>query len=199
LAAIRPAGWLRTQGWEADLSVVSLGSAMNETKKPPKLEGMEDRLERQLNRVTDWVKYEEAKNAALITLDGVGAGMILQWLSVSRQHAAVTPWLTGSLVLLLISLLISLSSFYPVTKGKNILYFYDLAERKPVGYLKDLCDAVKDDNIQLAYAQEIVTNSHIAVLKLRIFKAAFMFGFLGFIVTAVAVVIHNFPQLKLSG
>jgi hypothetical protein len=192
---------------------------MNESKKSPRLEGMEDRLERLLNQVTDWVKYEEAKNAALITLDGVGAGMILQWLSVSRQHAAVTPWLTGSMVALLISLLISLSSFYPVTKGKklrayiarnrgrpqedtkqedtkrgpNILFFYDIAACTPEGYLKDLGAAVEEPaKIQLAYAQEIVTNSQIARLKLRLFEFAFLFSLLGFIVTIGATVAHNF-------
>jgi hypothetical protein len=162
---------------------------MNETKE------MEDRLERSLNRITDWLKYEEAKNAALITLDGVGAGLILQWLSGgSAQTAGVTPWLKGSLVALLISLLISLSSFYPVTKGKNnILFFYDIARTEPEDYLTDLSAAVKDPaRIQLAYAREIVTNSEIAVLKLRVFKAAFLFSLLGFIVTIGATVAHNF-------
>ncbi len=94
---------------------------MNETEKTGGLEGMEDRLERVLNRIIDWVKYEEAKNAALITLDGVGAGVILQWLNVSQGPVsmALSICLKGSLAAYLISMLVSLFSFYPVIKGEQ--------------------------------------------------------------------------------
>lgn len=62
---------------------------------------MGDGLEQVLNRVIDWVKYEEAKNAALITMNGVGAGVILQWLSSSSVSATLGRCLKGSSVALL--------------------------------------------------------------------------------------------------
>jgi hypothetical protein len=88
---------------------------MSETEKTARLEGMEDRLERVLNRVIDWIKYEEAKNAALITLDGVGGGVILQWLNVSqgKMVMVLSPWLKGSLAALLISLLVRFPASIP--------------------------------------------------------------------------------------
>lgn len=35
---------------------------------------MEERLKALLDRVSDWLKYEEAKNVALVTLNSVGVG-----------------------------------------------------------------------------------------------------------------------------
>lgn len=189
---------------------------MNETEKTGGLEGMEDRLERVLNRIIDWVKYEEAKNAALITLDGVGAGVILQWLNVSQGPVsmALSSCLKGSLAAYLISMLVSLFSFYPVIKGDklhryiarcrgrlpestgwrpNILYFRDIAGTEPEAYLKDFRAAAgAPAEIELAYAREIVTNAEIALLKLRVFEVAFLVSFLGFIVTIGAAVAHVF-------
>ena len=66
---------------------------------------MEERLEQVLDRVIDWLKYEEVKNAALLTLDGVGLGVILQWLSApsgakllrfSKSFASGPPALIAS-------------------------------------------------------------------------------------------------------
>jgi hypothetical protein len=191
---------------------------MSETEKTARLEGMEDRLERVLNRVIDWIKYEEAKNAALITLDGVGGGVILQWLNVSqgKMVMVLSPWLKGSLAALLISLLVALSGFYPVIKGKrlhryfarrrphpteytgqrsNILFFGDIAGAEPEAYLKDLHAAVgAPAEIELAYAREIVTNAEIALMKLRVFEAAFVVSFLGFIVACAAAVAYIFGR-----
>lgn len=177
---------------------------------------MDDGLEQVLNRVIDWVKYEEAKNAALITLNGVGAGVILQWLSSPKVSMTLARCLKGSLAALLISLLVALSSFYPVQKGKrlhryfarrrgrptentewgpNILFFGDIAGREPEAYLDAFQSAVRvPHEIELAYAQEIVTNAEIALLKLRVFEAAFVASFLGFIVICVAAVVYPYTK-----
>ena len=73
---------------------------------------------RVLNRVTDWLKYEEAKNGALVALDGVGVGVIAQWLNNASQ--GLSPWLKALLGLLLISIIIALFSFYPLLKGEKL-------------------------------------------------------------------------------
>jgi hypothetical protein len=82
---------------------------------------MEDRLEKALNRVTDWLKYEDAKNVALVTLDGVGIGVIVQWLS---NVSGVMSYLLGfSLLALLVSLLTALFSFFPLLADSTLHSF----------------------------------------------------------------------------
>lgn len=178
---------------------------------------LKDGLEQTLNRVVDWVKYEEAKNAALVTLDGVGVGVVLQWLSNPGVSVALARWLKGSSVALLASLLFALSSFYPVLGGEtlhrciarrkrrpvenvtksrpNILFFGDIAGAEPETYLKDFRSAVVvPHEIELAYAKEIVTNAEIALFKLRVFEAAFALSFLGFMVICVAAAVFSFRK-----
>lgn len=171
---------------------------------------MEDRLERVLSRVIDWLKYEEAKNGALVTLDGVGAGLLLQWLSSASKLHELSPWLKGSLVALLTSLIISLVSFYPVLSGErlkqyaswrksrrstrnpNVLFFADIAGSDPAVYLTQLRGAAKDQSnataLELAYAHEIVTNAQITVMKAEVFRVACVISVLGFVTTCVAAI-----------
>lgn len=79
---------------------------------------MEDRLERVLNRVIDWLKYEEAKNGALIAVNGVVVGALLTWTTPFSKP--VSFCLECSLALLLLSLLIALCSFYPLVKSDQL-------------------------------------------------------------------------------
>lgn len=182
---------------------------------------MEDKLEAVLSRIIDWLKYEEAKNAALITLDGVSAGVILQLLSASGIPKALSPWLKGSLVALLLSLIVALLSFYPVLRGEKLhkwaarrrnrrleecakwkpglLYFADIAGDKEDLYLNDFHAAVRASgsttSFELDYAHEIITNAEIAVMKLRFFEAGFVFTLLGLIAACVAAVIYLLSSL----
>lgn len=183
---------------------------------------MEDELEAVLSRIIDWLKYEEAKNAALITLDGVSAGVILQLLSASGIPKALSPWLKGSLVALLLSLIVALLSFYPVRRGEklhkwaaarrrnrrlkerakwkpSLLYFADIAGDKEDLYLNDFHAAVRASgsttSFELDYAHEIITNAEIAVMKLRFFEAGFVFTLLGLIAACVAAVIYLLSSL----
>lgn len=180
---------------------------------------MEERLERVLNRVIDWLKYEEAKNGALVTLNGVGVGVIVQWLS--SASAALSPWLKASLVILLLSIIIGLFSFYPVlkdeklhriaaqrrarsltrgTKSKpSVLFFAQIAGSKPEAYLDEFRVAVGEPGgstpLELDYAGQIVANSEIAVLKLRLFEAAFLFSILAFILVCLGALVNAMVSL----
>jgi hypothetical protein len=154
----------------------------------------------------------------LVTLDGVGAGVILQslstWSTSANPANPANPanlqipfwlsfWLNASVAALLVSLLMALSSFYPRLRprlkgGKlkpNVLFFADIAGIDHKAYLKELRAAVgKSPNdttaLELAYAEEIVNNAKIAVMKLRVFKRAFIFSFLAFLATCVATGVH---------
>jgi hypothetical protein len=179
---------------------------------------VEDRLERVLNRVVDWLKYEEAKNGALIALNGVVAGAILTGSTPSSKLVSFCQ--ACSLTLLLISLLFALCSFYPLeksdqprklapvlrdlwwnwlkqrlgysgreTKKPSLLFFEDIAGRNADVYLEELRASVQakpGTPLESDYAREVVAVSNIALLKLKLFEAAFCFGFLAFIFVLVA-------------
>jgi hypothetical protein len=137
--------------------------------------------------------------------------VIVQWLSNASQ--ALSPWLRGLLVLLLLSIIIALFSFYPVLKGEklhikaarrrersrrtmskpNVLFFADISGSDPEAYLKEFRIAVGEPGngtlLELDYAREIVANAEIAVLKLRLFETAFVVSFLAFILASIATMV----------
>jgi hypothetical protein len=177
---------------------------------------MEERLERVLNRVIDWVKYEEAKNAALVTLDGVGFGVI-------AASSSPSPWLKGSQVIFLISLMIASYSFHPVVKNdklhknavrrrkrsqrilsnSHLLFFADIAGSDPVAYLNEFRLAVGETSgitvLELDYAREIVTNAEIAVQKLRLFEAGLLVSVLAFILATIATLVAAVSSGQVKG
>jgi hypothetical protein len=181
---------------------------------------IEEKLDQVLDRVIDWLKYEEAKNAALVTLDGVGLGVILQWLG-SQSGQKLSVLLRTSQAALLLSLIVALFSFYPVLHGRwlqglasrrrkrylhehpewtpSILFFGDIAGITREDYLKDFHKAFhayhnsalgENRALELDYAQQIVTNSEITLLKAWVFKRAFVIALLGFLATCLAAFVH---------
>ncbi|MEO7522337.1 MAG: hypothetical protein ABIW79_11025 [Gemmatimonas sp.] len=76
---------------------------------------MEARLERILTRVIDWLKFAEAKNAALVTVDVGAIAGVIGWLaSEPGVPLWLAPWLKGSVALLVLSAVVALASFLPV-------------------------------------------------------------------------------------
>jgi len=162
----------------------------------------EERLQTILERVIDWLKYEEAKNVALFTLNGVGAGVIVTWLSTPQRLEYV---LKGCLACLLISIVVGLVSFYPALgthkrvrrlmalhrarraehndDGKpNVLFFADIAGASPMEYLTDI-DASETTKLAHDYACQIVAHAEAALAKVWLFKAAFFLTFVAYFVT----------------
>src|SRR5262245_26331648 len=125
---------------------------------------LEDQLQGILDRVIDWLKYEEAKNVALVTLNGVGAGFIVTWLSTPQRLEYV---LKGCLAFLLMSILVGLLSFYPALRiteavhtrmarrrrmrfepnGRkpNVLFFAEIAGAEVTEYLDDVRSVTPDN------------------------------------------------------
>jgi hypothetical protein len=152
---------------------------------------MEDRLERILTRVIDWLKFAEAKNVALLTLDaGAGAGLI-GWLGGDQVPPA---WLTAALqialALLVASAIVALLSFLPVVninwlrqrhrhaQTDSVLFFGQIAGADPDTYLQLLRKAAgvgtgssPGARLERDYAIQIVINAEIATAKFRLFKA----------------------------
>lgn len=173
---------------------------------------LEDDLQAILDRVVDWLKYEEAKNVALVTLNGVGAGFIVTWLSTPQRLEYV---LKGCLTFLLLSILVGLVSFYPAIRipeavrtriarrrrsrfepsgpEPNVLFFAEIAGAEVTTYLANVCAATGDNptdvrrQIAHNYASEIIANAELAVVKVWFFKVAFLLTFIAFVATVLTV------------
>jgi hypothetical protein len=161
---------------------------------------LEARLQTVLERVIDWLKYEEAKNAVLITFNGVAAGLLVQWLG------STTVWLSYvfkvCILAFLVSLLIGLKSFYPVTDTRkvherakklrlsrpendekenlepNVLFFADIAGLRYEKYLEKFRSATVESvggqatQLERDYAREIITNAELTLIKIMDFRMA---------------------------
>ena len=185
---------------------------------------MVKQLESLLGRVTDWIKYEEAKNGALIALDGVG--LTLLWPNAEK---GMSIFLGIGLFALMLSVLVALSSFFPVEKGKllhkymswrhsrrlkdaharalSVLFFVDIAGRERETYLQDFRAAAYGSSnpknlpcssLALDYASEIIANSEIAAWKAWLFRVAFFFTVLG-LLGACGAALDHLKTLTLLG
>lgn len=175
-------------------------------------DAMVEQLQTVLDRVIDWLKYEEAKNVALLTLDGVGLSLV--WPNVS---SAPTPLVVLVVAGFMFSLLVVLASVYPVLLGgrihdylkrkhddrkradpawqPNVVFVADIAGYDVSTYLSDFRTAVHEDaddkpfdrkSLEFAYANEIITNSEITVVKLGLFKIGFCLTVFALVTAAVS-------------
>jgi len=154
------------------------------------LMAMEERLKYILTQVNDWLKFAEAKNAALLA---VNSALIFGTISILNEKCFFPIWLLIylyiALVVVIIATAICLISFIPNTKiplisskmnllkGGNPIYYGDIAEHNVDSYLESLYQStglefkgIKD--IEKKYAEQIICNSRIAVKKFRLFSTA---------------------------
>ncbi|MFE8598329.1 Pycsar system effector family protein [Archangium violaceum] len=176
---------------------------------------MEQRLQYILSQVNDWLKFAEAKNAALVaasiaTIIGLlqanikpdpppNSFQIIH--SFKFFYLNSLPWLLGC------SGLISLISFLPKTTipfitskaGKkdtdNLLFFGDIAKYDTDDYTKALQkswqttpSSIGDESKHLS--EQIVVNSGIAVWKYSCFKLALWFAIAAAATPIAAIIIY---------
>ncbi len=155
-------------------------------------------LEDIYERAIDWVKYAEAKNAALIALNGaliVG----ISFLKSSEGKALSSAFIHLEPILLLILLLgclSSLISFIPILSrlkirkqdlpNPNLFYFGDIAR---ISIDKFLTVAVSKYEWKIENKQQfkdlstqIIINSEIAIRKFFLFKVAAYLDLLFFLI-----------------
>lgn len=170
-------------------------------KQPKNGELSEERLRFILSGVNDWLKFAEAKLGVLVAINGSVAFSALSLLNEQSQAGICTR--TALLLLALfngISMLVCLASFVPrrspircaKSRGAratvNLLYFGDIAELRPEDYLASMAtdryerppDSSGADLMD--YAEQIVTNSRIAVKKYRLFKAGVIITMIGLMI-----------------
>lgn len=165
-----------------------------------------------LHQVNDWLKYAEAKNAAVIGLASASAAGALAYLNErADQSWPVTLGLVLAEVCLVLSLLMGLASFLPQTNlaarlsgapgqptAEDNLFFYGHLARYAPRLLAETMARrytligghpapVREPHIDLA--AQIVTNSRITLSKLRLFSyAVALFALAVLVFTATLVV-----------
>ncbi len=152
---------------------------------------MDSKLKEILDYVNDWLKFAESKCAAIGAVDLALALAILQVVNGAED---LSPFFVYYLYLVVVLLVTSASlciiSFAPQLQmpwfkgcGKpdpndNLLFYSHIAKYPPKNYLSKLytlCNKQKPENLpelELDYAEQIVTNSRIALRKYKYFKSS---------------------------
>ncbi|MBN2825111.1 MAG: hypothetical protein JXQ76_07310, partial [Campylobacterales bacterium] len=121
--------------------------------------------------VNDLLKFAEAKNGAIVTLNGVVVFGIVQ---TNIETIALQIYTVMVVFLLLASIIISLLSFIPKlnspyinlgtpTPEDNLIYFGDIAKYTPAQYYTKIKETLPtiDETLEMYYIHQIVINSKI--------------------------------------
>lgn len=158
---------------------------------------VEEQLVFIFGQVNEWLKFAEAKNAALVAaatavIFGITQSVdkILDW---DQQYK--TWFLLMMLVLLAFGGLCALLSFLPRTQipfvlkkeeakqSHNLIFFGDIMKYDPETYLKELCRRMSvttpPTSMNQQLAEQIVVNARIAAMKYTWFKVALWFVLAG--------------------
>jgi hypothetical protein len=173
------------------------------TNTPSLYESLRDAL----TDVNQWLQFAEAKNGILITLDMaivVGIGTI-----ATSWNYIPLPIVISSISIsvgLMIGASVSFLSFFPRLEkhhglpdgpnrvGGNLFFFGDIAGYDPQYYLRQVIDSVGTSEralrIHQDLANQIVTNSRIALRKFRLFSIGLKFSAGAIFFPSVAVLTY---------
>lgn len=178
-------------------------------RQPKNGELSEEKLRFILSGVNEWLKFAEAKLGVLVAINGSVAFAALSLLNEQSQAGICTR--TALLLLALtnvISMMLCLASLAPCqspvrcadghgTRATvNLLYFEDIAALEPKDYLASMAtDRFERPRNSsgadlMDYAEQIVTNSRIAVKKYRFFKAGVIITIIGLTIVSLADIVH---------
>jgi hypothetical protein len=151
---------------------------------------MEDRLCFILLNASDWLKFAESKNAALLAGNGVVIFGLLSLVD-GKQFlcAGAKYYFYSALSMVVLSALVCLISFLPklsipwlfpkrISNARDNLVFYgDIAIHDPPTYLRALYNQVgpeldHTDPFEADLAEQVIINSRIALKKYHLFSLA---------------------------
>ena len=176
-------------------------------KQPKNCELSEEKLRFILYGVNEWLKFAEAKLGVLVAINGSVAFAALSLLNEQLQAGIYTR--TALLLLALtnvISMMLCLASLapclFPIRCAKsrgtratvNLLYFGDIEALDPKDYLARTAASRRERPRNssgadlMDYAEQIVTNSKIAVKKYRLFTAGVQITGAGLVVAVVDMI-----------
>jgi len=157
---------------------------------------MVDTLKDIFDNVNSWLKFAEAKNATLVGGNGL---IIFGILKIIGDKDIPQYWLFYiyfSLLLIAVSMIMALITFMPklktpmfllndqIEKGDNLLFFGHILKYNERVYLQKISEATgkeNDNNLNAMYAQQIIINSKIAMLKFSMFNIAIKFTIAGLV------------------
>ncbi|MDX2204246.1 MAG: DUF5706 domain-containing protein [Hyphomicrobiaceae bacterium] len=159
------------------------------------------KLFRALQLVNEWLKFGEAKNGVLVTLNGaavVGMHNVVKQYGTLEQPWSV--WLWWATICCLVSLVIGISSFYAKTKVAGILFSNTTPGGTSAIYFGHLADTTKADLVKrlspdadgsdLDYledmASQVIINARLARRKMALFNLALMVTITGVLTPAGA-------------
>ncbi|MEW5926958.1 MAG: Pycsar system effector family protein [Gemmatimonadota bacterium] len=142
-----------------------------------------------MGNVNEWLKFAEAKLAALVAANGAAVFGALQILTNSEKFNSVArlylqSFLCCSSIAIVVGIVAILPktslpwvrSTKPIQSTDNLLFFGHIAKYNPEEYLDSLYAATGDSERQewsrtaRNYAQQIIINSHIASTKYALFR-----------------------------
>ncbi|MEW8359705.1 MAG: Pycsar system effector family protein [Candidatus Thiodiazotropha sp.] len=150
---------------------------------------MNEQLKDIFSNINDWLKFAEAKTGTLLAGNGVLIFGILRIIKGSTIPEALSIYITFAIVLLSISMFLCLLSFVPSlampfvfgtgkpNKDDNILFFLDAAKYTTSEFLIKLAQSKGIESNDFSehdhfYAEQIISNSQIALKKYKLFNAA---------------------------
>jgi len=166
-----------------------------------------------LNRVTDWLKFAEAKNALLAAASGASTWAAVRILGSDSVCGWPKIYFYVLLACVASSLALSLASLLPITKylplligrrpekHENHIYFGHLAHYRTSTLIEaiDAChpeSAELSDTLKRCFAEQIIINSRIAVAKYRVFNIALIIMLSGIITPVLAILLIFIIQWK---
>lgn len=151
---------------------------------------MEERLKHILSLVIEFVKFAEAKNAALLAVDSaLIIGSLQAWLAMEHSPVWTGYYLASALLFLGLSVIVVLLSFlplktFPVLRASgallpsdNLVFFGDIAKYDASQFLAALNESPAPDPSQnpryeADLAGQVIINSRVALRKYRCFTWA---------------------------
>lgn len=149
---------------------------------------MENRLKYILELVNQWLKFAETKNAALLGTNSAIVFLVIKSLdSISSLYCFLRVYIAVASVAMVISAALSIISFVPLTEinsqstkkeqseDDNLIFYGDISTYEPRSYVKALYAHIGQDKetptqIEVNYAEQIINNSRIALIKYRLFS-----------------------------
>ncbi len=179
------------------------------TEVPPLFmkESMYDTLKDIFDNINDFLKFAEAKHAALIALNSAIIFGFLKVYADYKGHSDLKTLIFTVLLCIGTSLLFSFLSFFPKTKNlikpisnktqqRNIFFYEHLAELTLEEFIEE-CNSLKDSRtgitrIERDLMNQILVNSRITSNKYFLFKFALCATAVGCIIPGIYILFKTF-------
>jgi len=151
------------------------------------------------DHVNTWLQWAEAKHGVLLAANAAtlfGWGGIVADAKVNPMPSGMVCVCVISIILLGLSIICSLKSFYPnlgrakaSTQIKNVVYFNDCARHTDQSYYQKVM-GMTEELLSKDLSEEVVMNSKIAARKYKLFKRALIYTGGSYILFTVFLLAH---------